>query len=99
MWVALEVASAVRANALEEPVEELERDPDGIVVAFGPFELITVRVELAAPCRGDDQQSKKKRLSWSRQAYVRSMLTQAVTRALSRKQAQCSPAPSSFGRA
>jgi alpha-mannosidase len=50
--VAPGVASAVRANALEEPVARLECDPDAIVVPFGPFELITLRIELAAPPPG-----------------------------------------------
>ena len=35
-----------RANALEDPGAEVESGPDGIVVEYGPFEIVTLRVEL-----------------------------------------------------
>jgi alpha-mannosidase len=42
--LALDHGPAVRANALEDPGEELERDPAGIVIPYRPFELITILI-------------------------------------------------------
>ena len=37
---------AVRASGLEDPGAEVESGPEGIVVEYGPFEIVTLRVEL-----------------------------------------------------
>jgi alpha-mannosidase len=44
--LAARVARATRTNALEDPGEGVESGPDGIVIAYGPFEIVTLRVEL-----------------------------------------------------
>ena len=44
--LAAETLRARRANALEDAGAEVESGPDGLVVEYGPFEIVTLRVEL-----------------------------------------------------
>ena len=44
--LAAETERVRRANALEDPGAEVESGPEGIVVEYGPFEIVTLRVEL-----------------------------------------------------
>ena len=44
--LAARVRQAIRTNALEDHGAAVESGPDGIVVEYGPFEIVTLRVEL-----------------------------------------------------